>query len=85
MSQAFRLARDLAVGAVSRGAEVLAEMMGDDSYRDIAIELLRRATRDDGVRAAILYELAQWHLMLADQADRNPLIRATVELAQTVH
>jgi hypothetical protein len=58
-------------------------MISAANYRDVAAELLARASREDGIRAAVLVELAQ--LFLAEQADSVELIGLAIELTKSLH
>jgi hypothetical protein len=54
-------------------------------YRDIATVLLTRATEEDGLRSAVLRELASCYVRLADQVDGTRVIDLAMNLAQSLH
>jgi hypothetical protein len=54
-----------------------------DSYRHLANELLARASEEEGMRAAVLVELARLYLV-ADEADIE-LTGFAIEFAKTLH
>jgi hypothetical protein len=54
-------------------------------YRDIATVLLTRATGEDGIRAAVLRELASLYVRFADQMDDPGLINIAMSIAQSLH